>query len=355
MCLLISISVFLLEYINTYTYSQKYLNQIDDYNYVHFTPMREFNKDTHKIESVKRNKLDGELFSSEIYLFNGIDNHNYKDIVLYVYNDEFFNLFYNNIAETDYLNDSIPVIAKANMGYNKGDVIKYLYKVGKETKLIDCYIYDIIDDYYFDYGSGGSKLSASSIFKDINFTNENFFIVNDKYMNINKKINNNEIIVFSNDISKEGYDNNIDYLKNIGLVNTKEDILNNTSDEIYNAIKTLIPYIVIVLIIALITIVSLALLNIYSNKKLFSVFFIIGLPKKSIIKLSVYYVLQILAIVSLFIFICIYVIFKVAELSFSYISLITIGAYYLIYSILTISIMLASINKISVSKIILYE
>ena len=62
----------------------KIFYNFNEYNYVHFPPKQEFNPENGVIDSFKRVKLKGLIFSSEIYLFNGIVLSSQKDIILYL-------------------------------------------------------------------------------------------------------------------------------------------------------------------------------------------------------------------------------------------------------------------------------
>lgn len=85
-------------------------------------------------------------------MFNGIVLSSQKNIILYVYNNEFYELMYDDCLYTD-IGDALPVVAKAKMGYNIVDTIEYLYKYNNETIKIKLYVYDIVDEFYFDYGN----------------------------------------------------------------------------------------------------------------------------------------------------------------------------------------------------------
>ncbi len=165
--------------------------------------------------------------------------------------------------------------------------------------------------YVLSATTAGSEMSSANIshimdkaedgaFSSIGCTEDYEALIGEK---IKHPINKNALLLFNNSITTEEMQNNIDFLRERGVVATSEDILKTTKSDNMYIIKTYLPTFIFLFFVSLSGIFAVSTINISSQIKTLSLYGMLGCSDKDIKKIIYCYISVICAIPLLIIWI----------------------------------------------------
>lgn len=151
--------------------------------------------------------------------------------------------------------------------------------------------------YYLSYGASGDELCSLDLIEYFNTDSEERPLILCSqsalvaYLNKSGISSDNCIILFEKGITQEAFQNNLTYLSDYGYVATKQDLKQNTIEQIRISLYQYFPLSLFLLLIGVIGLMSVTILNIIYYRKHFAIFFICGCKWKQCIQINLFYIL----------------------------------------------------------------